>query len=233
MRIISKFRDYYDGVMNMGMDLECPYIREQKEIALNVKDSNEYVNAWKRGQEGEGTLYDIHNWEASKFGRYAKDEVRNFFLIGYCGKIYPCIKITTPKETVFQYKKDKIKDEKFKKRYYHMGTEISFFDKDWSKFEKYFLEYKTPIFVVRPKFFEKSQSQKRVLITNCELRCYDFMKKKDPYTAFQDIYQYISGVIGVNQKPIIELSDKSKRQKHQMDDKYSFRKEPKKSKKKN
>ena len=48
--------------------------------------------------------------------------------------------------------------------------------------------------------------------------------------AFQEIEMYISGVLGINNKPTVEISDKNKIVGRGFDLKYSFRKDPEKKK---
>lgn len=226
MRIISKTKDYYDGVMGMGIDYECPYIREKQEIVIDKTEPHIYINAWKRGMEVNGHIYDIENCKIREWQKQPFEE-RGYFLIGFCGKIYPCVRIEDINKNV-KYLYNKVtenKDVEFRR--YHMGTEVNFFDKDWSAFEKYFIEYKTPVFTVRPEKFNMEYLRTKVLILNDELKQYDFMKIKDPYTAFQEIYMYISGILGVNQRPMIQLSDEQIKAKHGFNHKYSFKKEPK------
>ncbi|AMQ65954.1 hypothetical protein AAY80_169 [Stenotrophomonas phage vB_SmaS-DLP_6] len=52
-----------------------------------------------------------------------------------------------------------------------------------------------------------------------------FFQVKDPYQAFQDISMFLGGVMGVGDRPMVQLSDKEVHQKHGFD-KMSFRKAP-------
>ena len=64
------------------------------------------------------------------------------------------------------------------------------------------------------------------LVTNAQLKDFQFAKMKDPFTAFQDIYMYISGVLGVDAKPMVQISDKDLAHKRGHGGKYSFKKPP-------
>jgi hypothetical protein len=57
-----------------------------------------------------------------------------------------------------------------------------------------------------------------------------FMRIKDPAQAFQEIYMFIAGTLGLPELPMVEIEDKYKQQQHGHDHKYSFRKEPTKRK---
>lgn len=57
------------------------------------------------------------------------------------------------------------------------------------------------------------------------LKSVKFFKVKDPYTAFQELDMYISGVLGQQGKETINISDKDRIYQHGFDG-YSFRKPP-------
>ena len=42
MRIISKTKDYYDGVQSLGTDLKHIYLREEKELDFKYKIKAKY-----------------------------------------------------------------------------------------------------------------------------------------------------------------------------------------------
>ena len=52
-----------------------------------------------------------------------------------------------------------------------------------------------------------------------------FFQVKDPFQAYQDIAMFLGGVMGVGDRPMVQLSDKEVHQKHGFD-KMSFRKAP-------
>lgn len=61
--------------------------------------------------------------------------------------------------------------------------------------------------------------------TDAPLKDVKFFKVKDPYTAFQELDMYISGVLGQQAKEVINISDKDRIVQHGFDN-SSFRKEP-------
>lgn len=66
------------------------------------------------------------------------------------------------------------------------------------------------------------------VIRNPRLDDYDVKTICDPYTAFQEIYQYISGVLGGRFPETVEINDKELAKKKGFGHKYAFRKEPEK-----
>jgi len=87
-----------------------------------------------------------------------------------------------------------------------------------------FFEYKVPVFVI---YFLEAKGQ--YLKLNPCLKDYNFQRIKDPYTAYQEISQYISGVLGVNTSETIDISDKDKLWEKGFDN-WSFKKMPTKKK---
>jgi hypothetical protein len=63
------------------------------------------------------------------------------------------------------------------------------------------------------------------------LKDVEFFRVFDPHTTYQEIFMYISGVLGGNMKEIPEMSDDDMRDSKGFD-KWSFRKEPSSKKKK-
>jgi hypothetical protein len=56
------------------------------------------------------------------------------------------------------------------------------------------------------------------------LKSIGFQTQKDPFTVFQCIQSYISGVIGIPEKPMVKVSDKDLAAKRGHDGPYSFKK---------
>lgn len=220
MLIISKEHDYYDPVASLGIDKQCPY---------------------KRKTEVTKFSYDGKMPSPPSTDRYSSKKHHYHFyyhVMGFCGTFYPFITVkkldpTTKKvlETLYFYDESKILEyvnqEKIQYRQYVSfwsrialsfsttdGLSKFFNPKTWSPFLHYFQEKKVPIFLMEPN----------TITLNPLLRQYEFQKIKDPYTAFQDLYMFISGVLGVESRPMIEISDKDKAAAKGHDGKYSFRK---------
>lgn len=209
MRIISKFRDYYDAVMKSGMDREVVYVRDQKEIVVNK-------------QHELGYQYYRHT-----------DDTIELFLLGYCGQIF---KIAVVSSVSYQYRyvfhdfeefkgfvlNNKVASEyDFRSRYWWPGKYAKFQDQDVSGLVKLFHEHQVPLFLLSSN--EDGKNHKLTL--NPSLKDFDFQTVKDPYTAYQDIFQYVAGVLNQRENNMVKISDKDKIHKHGFD-KWSFRTMP-------
>lgn len=229
MLISSKFHDYYDTAMTYGIDKECIYNRNTEEKDFKIK-----------------LPYRIHDIYVDK---NTKADIEPL-IIGFCGKIYPCIKISY---TAFiglplNYTDEFIFDlETARKRLRELGIDLTrknfwyenyldsakgldnFYNKSYSFLEPAFRESNTPVFLIKIK----SAFQVRFIV-NPVLKDYKFMKVVDPYSAFQQIYQYLAGVLGNKEVDIVKISDKDMLQQKGFD-KYSFKtlKGDKKPRKKN
>lgn len=218
MRIISRFHDYYDVVMKSGMDREVVYVRERKDIVLD-----------------DNCGIDFSTRNASS------NHVVNTVLLGYCGQIF---KVYTVKVSwsfgdrlyVF-HKYDEF--EEFM-RINSLGSSYDFRANRWwpgqyARFEKFdtsklldlFHKYQTPLFIVSYEHHWRSKS-KATITLGPSLKDLEFARVKDPFTAYQDIFQYVAGVLNRPENKMVEISDKDKVHKHGFD-KWSFRqKGPKK-----
>lgn len=213
MLIVSKFHDYYDTASSFGIDKNCLYKR--KTTTSNLKAPSAYPCRC----ESERFQYEGH-----------------FRAIGFCGKIFPLIEIQKYlgkelMETDFIYSlEDSIRYfemEKISDKYRYRGLRAvkadlkRFFDKDQSSLEKLFFELKVPVFVFGHKLDDDSN-----LILNPELGKLKFFRVKDAHSAFQDIFMFLSGVLGAPPRPTVEIADKYKQEAKGHDGPYSFKKPP-------
>lgn len=217
MRVVSKFHDYYDGVQRMGQDQSVVYVRERKVFDLTHNlSSNDMASSY---------------WGLS-------------YIIGFCGKIYPCLNVQyVDKPNPFHEYRicysiedvDDIVESKFSKSHQEKYWRVSPYGwvagssrqglvehvfkkhtrQDWMSL---FAQHNTPLFLLN--FVDKQ------LIVNPMLRTYDFARVVDPYTAYQSIYSYITGVLRGPVMPIPQISDEIMCEAKGFDKKWSFRKEP-------
>jgi len=235
MKIISNYKDYYDGCQKYGIDTTIQYIRKEQNIDLLGKDLN------------------LPTSQQLSLGRtFYNNFIKSVSIIGFCGKLYPyftfineqnvndihiinnikdmCIFIET------HLKKEEIKSfyEEKKHSYFRHGLDL-LYDFTHNMVNNYFNtysgsedsldlfdKYKVPIFKV-----EQKEREKYTLTLNPNLKELNFMKLIDPFTAYQEIEMFISGVIGVQNPELIQISDKYKIEKKGFD-KWSFRKQSKK-----
>jgi len=93
MRIISSFRDYYDGVVAHGSDRELCYVRETRE--LEPKDTKTFSTLHKAIEElyGEMNVGFEKTYKSGNFKRRTHTGLHTDYfdeaIIGFCGKLYP------------------------------------------------------------------------------------------------------------------------------------------------
>jgi hypothetical protein len=206
--------------MSTGVDRDCVYKRHPKDI--------------------------VYEKEVRNILPFASSNILELsfipIIIGFAGNLYPVVRIikvdpNTNKEIHFhiysiddfnEFKKTHeiiIKDD----RYYSKGElydEIGlkdFFNENFNKLNSLFIKYKSPIFTIEKELHETE------IHLNHKLKDFDFVRVKDPFTAFQEIYMFIAGVLGNPEKEIITITDKVKAQQHGHDGKYSFKKMPTKN----
>ena len=98
--------------------------------------------------------------------------------------------------------------------------------------EKYHREYNAPILHLsflsmdRDSFYQDATGRSRRMVTvqtNPQLMAIGFQKVKDAFTAYQEIDSYLSGVLGVNANPVVEVADVHRLEGHGFDKRTSFR----------
>jgi hypothetical protein len=235
MLIVSDFHDYYDIVLGEGINKTIVYNRKQKEIEF----SRELFKS-----VGSDIIYNtLHNIakEIPSTG-YRDDSIilkngdrvtHEFFIIGFCGKLYVGVKIEYKyykplkrNTNQFMYGFDdifelcsnygiiKTKKENLKKLHY--GTTKQLID----CVEKYhnveildlFRTIDVPIFYI----------SRWKAIVNPRLKDLEFGKMFNSIEAFQELYMFLGEKLN-KEKPIIIISDKDKLLQHGFDDKWSFR----------
>lgn len=203
MKIISKFKDYYDGVaQSKGIDNKIIYVRETKNLFL--KDFKYVYN---------------HHLTTSKYffpfrHGYRNSQEFHTVIIGFCGKLYPLIvKNISYDNNEYIYDNNIIKE--LCKNHYDSFINMT----NDKNILELFYKHKTPVFLLY------GNNDNYNFKINPNLKKLEFFKIFDSSSAFQEIEMYISGVIGLNTEKPIEISDKSKIESHGFDYKYSFRKE--------
>lgn len=226
MLILSKYHDYYDTAIGYGgIDKTIVYERELKEVKDDAFYKTE-LTSYSR------TIY--HSDFRDLYSRFSDGEYWTYFLIGFCGKTYLGVKIEKRNkanecESIKYYYGEEILTQipnrterrKYRKWWYRPGGQM----KDMDIITKYhnkehidlFFKYKIPSFI-------KVVSKLDILILNPVLKDWDFMQIFDPFTAFQEIQMFISGVLGTKENNIIITADKYKILAAGFDLKTSFRK---------
>lgn len=238
MYIISKRKDYYDGVVgSVGIDKTIVYEREKIEIEEYVKFPDEFRSnqPWRKWNDRNHFL-DLNKYAIKQESKY---EISDNFIIGFCGKLYLGWKFhwRTPSDhihygrfhTKVVYDLDEVKKHLRESNFFssNLVDDINYVH-NYNPMDL-FREYKTPVFVYDSHYKRSSidsnwRDSSRFII-NPILKEYEFYKVFDPFTTFQEIQMFISGVLGTGEKEIIEVEDKYKIGQHGFD-KWSFRKEP-------
>jgi len=251
MRIISKDNDYYDSVQAWGQDQTLVYVRRQEELSmanvanalgLSVADNDERHSfaAMMFNHLGR-PLPDYFDQPYFLRRSYFNSNLYlSKYLIGFCGLWVPCLKmepVTSPyaeeAKTFFFYPGDEGKLEKIR---HYFGEDIA--DKKLKLYRKFlgmklnpkedlFHCFKSPILVadVSDNGYARIKASDVVAVKDAKLSDYQFYRYRDAYSAFQDLSQFISGVLGVGQPEIIEISDKDMRDAKGFHD-MSFKKRP-------
>jgi len=242
MYIISKHKDYYDGVAgSTGIDKTLVYERNQIEIENQKEMPKEF-----HGNFGWSRNYDNHflNLGYSDTKRDCKKyEKAKLFIVGFCGKLYlgwrllysveefdmeKGVMTKVPKVDII-YGYENVKD------FVRGGFWRHNFNDDVEYVLNYdpinmFREINAPVFVYDNDAVIKLGDYGRklnsgIFIVNPILKDYEFYKVVDAFQAFQEISMFLGGVLGRGEKEIVVVADKYKIAQHGFD-KWSFRKEP-------
>jgi hypothetical protein len=222
MLIISKFKDYYDSAIGVGgIDKSLVYQRTTTEIEVNIfsKHFKEFC-----------TSHGLNNLPFNYWGDRRDDGLDEYcpFIVGFCGKLYVgyvfIYSSVTPqnpngikrKKVIYNFE-PAIKILRIDKKNYQYKRIKDFFDLQGKEDLRIFREYRVPAFV-----FEFRPGNNQVLVLNPLLKDYELYRLFDPFQTHQEIEMFLGGVLGKEEKSMIEISEKNKIQQHGMD-KWSFR----------
>ena len=237
MRIISKFNDYYDGAMGYGIDKTVIYNRSSAEFPAGSAEwakIEKYLDSFKGGMHTG--LLSLHSWLNSVDNL----EVRNRFVLFFCGKPHVgiCLSSNYNKRGNWEVKERYCYSlehaERFisehEKRIRLEGKEIKALLK---KIDRFFERYGAPkvsdfndlhFSLDCPIIKVDSNIRKASLVTNPCLKDMEFYCVTDPFTAFQELSMYISGVMGGRSPRTVEIGNDDRIAKHGFN-KWSFRRE--------
>ena len=233
MKLISKFHDFYDSCLSLGIDETIFFKRETKEIKCEVVRTRfSGIDFWSMA----GGYY------RTKDGEYNIDEV---YLLNFCGKQIPIIKlfirltagylsreyisycynIKQVETFITKYcNKDQVNE------FYHKNKEYRSKKKhrlsEYEKISMWFNEHSKNKTILDDYFTHESpyflKTSKEIIINPC-LSNYEFYKHMGAFETFQEISMFISGVMGGQVPKMIEISDKIRLQKKGFDLVTSFR----------
>lgn len=223
MRIISDFRDFYDIGMTYGQDKDLIWVRKPEEVKVSVETFG-LKNHW----------FTI----TSKNSRNFLCRISTSFLV-FCGKKLIVYEAKT--YPGWHYKPESLMDtfyttdlerthanftkvtgEEFKTPFKEDSWKSLHERKAWLDSPGHDLhnQFDCPIIHI---------ASKGIVVKCPNLKDLGLHRVMDPYTTYQEIAMYISGVMGLSQCPTVEISDKSKVLKHGFDPRYGFRTRPKES----
>ena len=216
MKIISNFKDYYDGLATFDK-IDKVFERKQLEHEINFKiechrTQNLYSMPWTANV---GSKIEIRNNYKVWINQFI-----NYHVLGVCGKLYPFMEING-------------------KFFYHMEDLNVYLESQkietnsWCKKPKNTLQFLTTSELLKsffvkfnvPIFLLSEIEHKIILKTNVKLLDYQFQKFKDTYQVYQDIETFLGNELAANKdvedSNVIDV-DLAKAKGF---DKFSFRKE--------
>ncbi len=208
MRIVSKFRDYYDSVIQYGTDDEITYIRETTY------------------QDGFFPSYSPFDRESGLLIGFAG---KVYPIVWHAGNT---IQPSCLYKTIYEWHEHVIDMEKSKKYWqqkiskYDLNRDVNHYNEliagDYST-----LFSRAPIWMTEGNCYG-GRYMNRLTLNPC-LRGFDFAKILDPYTAFQNLRMWLSAQAHP-EPPIPHIDDKTMAEAKGFN-KWSFRKEPSKARK--
>lgn len=205
MRIVSKFRDYYDIGLGLGYDSHLDYIRTPREMKFDEegrpedKSTKEFFKKLNFRSHYNGSVY------------------LEYRIIGFCGVFYPLVIATKrrnmlPAETKYCYSLEELASVIEITRW---SRYKEFFDTVGAlKNDELFITNYSPIVVV--ELGNKAT-------WNGALKPYSFFRVVDAYQTFQRIEMFL-GNMAAPEKPMPKQTDIEKVKSHGFDPKMGFRK---------
>ncbi|MCK9439746.1 MAG: hypothetical protein WC188_11510 [Candidatus Caldatribacteriota bacterium] len=238
MKLISKEHDYYDSISKFGIDKTCIYIRK---LAEYFEDEKEFKQIFSQLPiQNLKYIKNTCDYYSDNSVHIIVEEIGYVFFCGECF-IFIHLKNHKTKQEIFAYSFEEVdtfinsvgskKDiEKYNSKHLYSNS----FPLSKENVKEVFLQIKEikndniidfhhkincPII-----YFEFNQnSSNNKLILNPILKKYEFFKIFDPYSAFQKISSFISGIMGGQCPKMIKIKDSVRLEKHGFDKVTSFR----------
>jgi hypothetical protein len=238
MYIISKKKDYYDGVVGtMGVDKSIVYVRDTKILENHPEYPKEFQPAKTYNIRYKNHFLNLSHYSCQEKSKYTENST---FIVGFCGKIYIGWKLYYEEKKVGHYTDTELitdisYDYNLVKKHiktilWHLNLEDDInYIKSYNPID-IFRILNAPIFIYdadynKTSLYQRGHRVKNVFIINPNLSDYEFFSVVDSFTAFQEIQMFMGGVLGMGEKEIIEVADKYKIGQHGFN-KWSFRREP-------
>jgi len=253
MKIVSKFRDYYDPVGAYDREERPLYIRKSEKII--IKD---YFKDQHLSKEESARLNSIR--EAIRPLNDVLDSMPRsdrFYphVIAFCGKTFPCYKYYCSKETFWSIddviefarisnqrgnnyiSKQMVVALKSTSTYRGFGAK-GLNRATWDEFQNLMSPFgptklceisDVPFVTLNaPVLLLYTDSNSLNLVVNPELNKFNFAKMVEPYMAYQEIDMFLGNNLANQEDPNAHLTDELKVHYKGFDKKYGFRTRPKK-----
>jgi hypothetical protein len=240
MIIHSPFKDYYDTAAATGVDTSIVYNRTVQKTQIDKAFYADMPNCFFDKNK------EIHE-DTSLIRSYKNEDIQYgvFKIIGFCGKTYVGLFDTKVGANDIQeahnlayFGADLLNFNWRKERLRKQASPQTMIENCLLQYhnkqdDTLFKQFNAPIFEVDirhtlSRFELKNKGLYLPTFTiNTPLSIFQFYKIFDPFSAFQAIQSYVSGVLGTDVKPMIEVSNTIKIVKAGFDLKTSFRKDKK------
>lgn len=239
MLIVSDFHDYYDSALGYGgVDKSIVYNRKKKEIKFENKRDYKFTPEYKNFFQFFENLYKPFG----VFIKNRKYYNINYNIINceyinilFCGELYSCICVTIEVNNTVQHVQccynfnslENLIKEYGTKYDYNILTQSSycfdarknlrnddrlalFFNNNVPKniIIEFHQKHKCPIIINMD-----NEYRNRNIVLNPCLKNLEFAQIHDPFQAFQRIEMFISGILGADQKELVEIDDIHQRDK--------------------
>lgn len=212
MKIISDFHDFYDTVMGYGHDPNFVYERKTVEEFVDhtfencIIDQNNSTQGWNRWSP-QRTKYT--NWD--------------MMCLLFCGKVYQFVKITDvdgmSRTVTYCWDVDQVRNavvNKKDKENFNKRPKVSRWGRAYNYWElnssdmrllfslaypedtvKIHRKYQSPVILIEENSDRFTRGRNHFKFTlNPILKDIGFFRKLDPYTTYQEIDMFMSGILG-------------------------------------
>lgn len=229
MKIISKHHDYYDAMIRGDTDYSYIYNRRKSDVDVSKLDvANRRAESPFPVKDSQIVLIERGS---DLFTRNRVSELSTF-LIGFCGKIYTGVVVTSPEEPgnkdylygddAFEYIHSAINNKYSNKKTLAMLMSRLKEQETYSRLTKLFLQLKVPYFVLTSAYRASHK-----LTVNPVLKDYRFYKVFSIPQAYQEIRMFVENNLASDTEVDVPTGDDVVLAESKGYDKFSFRKDKK------
>ena len=230
MRIISQFKDYYDGVTKQGLDGRITFRRISEGLdARGQSGADESLKAVTSMLPVAGGIH----------GPAGDDFSLTPFMVGFCGKLYAGLAVEhrqgeeTDRACVYSAGQYAAFCERLTEKRtaaptgnlnrFVKSTDLGAFLKKYQADTSVSSELHAGRIVVALYLATRRRTPR--IIINPRLEDLEFFRVFDASQAFQEIEMYLGGILAPEEAPTVAIADKDRIQQHGFD-RWSFRRAP-------